>query len=64
MIDSSSLKMMEPIPVRPGFTLYILDCTSSLYAVKVLVTRGLGPTKLMSPFKMLIICGSSLSLFS
>ena len=52
--------MIEPIPVSPGFTLYIFDCTSSLYAVKVLVTNGLGPTKLISPFKILIICGSSL----
>ena len=50
---------MEPIPVRPGFTLYIFDCTSSLYALNVLATNGLGPTKLISPFKILMICGNS-----
>jgi len=45
--------------VRPGLTLYIFNCTFSLYAENVLATRGLGPTKLISPFKILIICGSS-----
>ena len=30
------------------------------YALNVLETRGRGPTNLMSPFKIFIICGSSL----
>ena len=59
-IGSIIFRDEESIPVRPGFTLYILDCTSSLYAVKVFVTKGLGPTKLISPFNILMICGSSL----
>jgi hypothetical protein len=37
----SPFNVIDPIPVNPGFTLYIFDCTSSLYAEKVLVTNSL-----------------------
>ena len=38
MSCSSSLNTIEPIPVSPGFTLYIFDCISLVYAEKVLLT--------------------------
>jgi hypothetical protein len=56
--------MTEPVSARPGFASCIFDCASSARAEKVFVASGLGPAKLMSPFKMFAIRGRSLILFS
>ena len=46
---SSSRKIIDPIPERPGVTEDILSCTSLEYALKVSLVNGRGPIKLISP---------------
>ena len=45
--------------VMPGCTLNLRRCQSWLKPLKSLIGRGLGPTRLISPFKTLNICGIS-----
>jgi glycosyltransferase involved in cell wall biosynthesis len=45
-------------PVKPGFTSCLLACSGE-YRSRYLTSKGLGPTKLISPFNILYNSGSS-----
>ena len=51
--------MIDPTPVNPGFIEDIISLLLGSYKLKVLLIKGLGPTRLISPSKIFNICGNS-----